>query len=1027
MFESPSSIAFNMEKEPFLLLSLPEGYEGETTGQKWQQLTDAFKETLPESLKISLEHIQQSRLNTIDTGSVIQLHQMLDYFETFFFLYNSEHPDFSLDEDKKQGILRDLTLALEEACEPGRQQKFESIIRYYRRDLNWISNTLYQLRHQQLEGMHDAYNAENFDEAAFQLVMQQHPEWTNDGINHRFDLRFRLWEPHTLSVMSELAQTKELGVEVNHVIDDLYMRDDQEARLKITGYFNRQFKQVFFVDYPTLAIDALAQHCVDEIVTMLKAQEENIDLTQWGEQPLVISLPTYRQFRDFLDELFSESHNPLSELIGYDDDSVTIINQLDVKNILKRYVKDKLVRQGFMYDLFDPDSRFDEQDLFHPETYSILDMLKALKLLFQSKGESTFTELQKFLLSHGQQLRNYPPFFYDIFIEQPQLIYAVPVDTRQNYYFSKQLIASFERHFNEHQKLTQAQCSALSYLYQSDPSIITLMPEAMLSDSILVDQLIQVRKEAFLFIESETIDEQTLAETLIEQDALSIFSMSETHKNNVVLLTSALNNLGVETNRITLKNYDDFIQVLNENYVRVYERHGLGELTEHQVSSFKEGLTAQEYQKLLVLDALMTRTNVSSEVFQKDASRLRPDTVLWVLGKREENNLPPIPGCSAEQLQKFISYYEDTETIDKSIFGFDAWCSSSFETLREKALDNYYNEPENDTSWFAITLLVPRKEAFFKYVFINSNNWVEGFNKFQRIALNQRRPFYHFSDVIEQVSTSCKLLLISGGIFLYGLGELIFHLLHLMLRMVLLVLSGFVLSFAIAYLLAWVLPWPLIVLWDNINRIVFFMLTVIMNTSSYGLPNNAFGHIVLYIQQACEFILPPSVASQFRTSLTDFIRLFGVEVGLIYEAFASFILRSIESFKATELSLPFTINGIIERLTCKQDHISQQKAELLKIIWSEIQLDPEFISEKLSPKECLNKSYKVVHLGEMIECSFNEVTKCHRGNCSDAFSLAETTSTGFCFFNNKTHSEREIEKYISKEDLINASTLVFAL
>ena len=244
MYRPVANEGFNAAQAAFFKRQLST-YAEQSSRHKWEWVLARLSDALPPTDKRLLSDFKLSREQIKSTNThVLSLEQCLRYFESIYFLHQTDDPVFQLNANAKKKILSLLQKPLapaDDMCEAGRFNRFEEIITEFRADFDWVTLHLAQHRELTLLRLHDQYNAD-FNVADSYKV-------------------------HVLGVMRSEAIQKKLGLSQHQQLDDIYMR--ASFRKSIVEYFHHHY-EAFFLEYEQKAIQSLSQALFLKITDHLK-------------------------------------------------------------------------------------------------------------------------------------------------------------------------------------------------------------------------------------------------------------------------------------------------------------------------------------------------------------------------------------------------------------------------------------------------------------------------------------------------------------------------------------------------------------------------------------------------------------------------------------------------------------------------------------------------------------------------------------------------------------------------------------
>ncbi len=295
--------------------ALPQGYGQLANRDKWQRLMDQFAGLMPEDAA-TIQRFCQARLNTVEGAGNISLADCISYFEQFYFLYTTTEPLFKLDDAEKKALkVLLLDVMGGGACEPGKQERFESALALYRRDTNWINGHLSQARYHVLEGLAERCNVE----------LQ---------IGNGFS-------PHTIKFMKGLRDAKQLGIDREAALTDIY---GGVQRVPITDYFTSHY-QAAFHEYEASAVHDLSHQLLNEFTDFLRGKV-SIDGWELDTGRIIIPLELIQEFNRFFE---SKSFDAVMDDLGDDSDELNLKlkKKADFEAGIRSLVKKKLLQNGY--------------------------------------------------------------------------------------------------------------------------------------------------------------------------------------------------------------------------------------------------------------------------------------------------------------------------------------------------------------------------------------------------------------------------------------------------------------------------------------------------------------------------------------------------------------------------------------------------------------------------------------------------------------------------------------------------------
>ena len=331
---------YNEAKKTAIKLAF--NYAGKTDEEKWDLIHTKFLQLIPQSEFTTRTTVRkpdgtavknpdgsneenpskwekfQSDRKTGDANLFnISLHDCLDYFENFYFLYTTEEEKFKLNTAQKAKLLEGIQDAMG-MCETGISTRFEMVLQLYRTDLDWVTNCLSKQRYELLHRLHDKYNAEH---------------------NIRDDLQV-----HILRIMTQEAEASNLGLKAEHSINDIYDNLLNFNNADIRKYFRKHAAPLFKTEYEANILDTLSQHLLFEINEIYQP----LNRGNWAVQGRTLEGEDITAFNKFIDDRLGFI-GAGGELGDFDNDECTAFTlkpKAEFFKLLTGFVEQKLTRDG---------------------------------------------------------------------------------------------------------------------------------------------------------------------------------------------------------------------------------------------------------------------------------------------------------------------------------------------------------------------------------------------------------------------------------------------------------------------------------------------------------------------------------------------------------------------------------------------------------------------------------------------------------------------------------------------------------
>lgn len=417
------SVSLN-EHESFkieALNKLVENYENLSVDEKWELVINAFIQLIPSdnSLHNKLREFASKRTNKAFQNQYnVPLEDCLIYFENFYFIYSTEEEKFKLTQSQKNEFLITLKDAID-VCETGLKTRFESILKQYQTDCNWIRNHLYKWRYNILSAMHDKYNEQHHIEDGYRV--------------------------HVLLKMSELAKNYQLGIEyTGRDLQDVHA--SQININEIVRYFQKNVVSEF-LEYERNILNNLTQHIVYEIKRRFSPKvDSTIEQTtsfNWETQNLIIPIDNFENFSAFIDEhVTCPDAFSLMSFFTLDDDSSTILPTLnEFSKLVKIVLKHKMILEGYFISV---KQLTENQEDLRENLRLMLDipLEKIIKVseIIQSQETFNWGELEEY----KDVIFNYPYLILENIEKFPEILHSLPPEIKFNTRFLEIVLENLE-------------------------------------------------------------------------------------------------------------------------------------------------------------------------------------------------------------------------------------------------------------------------------------------------------------------------------------------------------------------------------------------------------------------------------------------------------------------------------------------------------------------------------------------------------------------------------------------------------
>lgn len=502
LYQKPDFAKYELAKTAYIAQQFGPAYtaEGVTTETKWDLLMAAFKASVPEEYQTLFTDFTESRKQVNNNSRfILSLSDNLTFFEHFYFLYTGNNNQFCLHEMTKPEFLTDIQrgmggLKKEQVCETGVTTDFNTYLRKYRRDLNWIAVELHQQRAQIIERIAEEYNAKNHVYNSLSI--------------------------HTIKYVFRLAEAKKLGVAQDIDIEDVHLNFINTS--EIERYFEAVYP-IYFAEYEQSVLNNLLNHVVFQFrTTFLKGMV----LTDWDNEEVSIKnevmINLFPKYTEFL-ELYFLPNTPDNDFPeeeqGYD---YRVIKQTELSAKYRTYIAQKLEHEGYFVSLETlTEDNADQLKLRLPEGLTG-------KALWELKRDLTaaVTAPEKFKLlvaNNLNYLRKLPVLLVDNLITNPKIWYALPKTLQQDLVVIDALILELDNqlaYLDEQASLDKAQpaIDLLLKLIHSNPDILQAGSYKFLSNKNIALKLINQQGMLYKFVTTNLQIDPEICQSAINQN-----------------------------------------------------------------------------------------------------------------------------------------------------------------------------------------------------------------------------------------------------------------------------------------------------------------------------------------------------------------------------------------------------------------------------------------------------------------------------------------------------------------------------
>ena len=942
-------------------------YSGLPVRAKWALLMGELTRIFPNDEQTVFD-FHRARLETVERAGNISLADCLSYFEQFYFLYTTTEPCFKLNDKEKEELKRLILSGMGVACEPGKQERFELALALYRRDTNWIDGRLSQARYHVLERIAESCNV------ALHI---------GDGMS-----------PHTIKFMKGLAEAKQLGIDREVALTDVYIIET----VGITTYFETHYSRAYR-EFEAHAADDLAQQLLNELTEFLRGNE--ISMAQWDQEGLVISVDHQLELLQFFE---SKSFDAIMVDLRDDSDEehLKFKKKADFIAGLQSLVRKSLLQNGYCVSLSAPNATPGAEVPSLPVWHAGVSMQDVLA--FMQALESESVDVLTLLNRYEAVLLQYPKTVLRFIARKPSILSALPDACRINDLFIREVITIVNARLlvaieeRDSEKIDPLIGLLLPFLRTSYDDF-SQFDNAVLNHPLVAQAL--VKRCGFLLkqLPESMRRNKTVVQAAIEQNGLALCFASHTLQRDADLIQRGLDKLTAS--------FGDFgvVEVAHwtlyqARVLQIYKRYK-NQLPPLIQAEFNVEVgpafihpdlihaRLRAIQKMQALHELYSAPFIGALKLATLAQSLTPAELLLVFQYRKDQHLSPLPYC--DHLEAFRQNLVDE--------GCD-WLSGGYLAARQRA--QAVSEAAETSG--AVGFLA------------RTNHWYVALVQHHRANQLGFRTMKQFLKQVQktiQVTFEFMWLLLKFMVFWLGVGSIYFSICCCI---------GFVEGFVLGVFIAAV-----------IIPMVFAEAAFLGITSLVLLDLMFFIHIVAAISLIgavvailCPIVLPvlDCIGLYINLMFHEIDRIFNVSfyVDQIYRGMGDFLpvqesmqgvviqvhalMKNIYATLVSPAAPPLPTDTLaarcersMERLMfTEEDASANQKGALLSMLWDKIQEEGPCASEDVL-KGRLNKKYEVSYQGQARQVSFFEVASTKRAS-SDRFLLDQPPSA-FGFFSKR--------------------------
>lgn len=877
-------------------------------------------------------------------------------------------------------------------CEPGIATEFNTHLRKYRSDTNWILVELHEQRCNIIQRIADEYNAINHVNEALSI--------------------------HTVMHMFSLAKNKSLGVDNEKEIEDAYSYLTQTQSM--TAYFESVYEE-YFTQYEANLINNLAESALLNLRIDPLAE---LDLSDWDNNALVLTETETNSIYPKLGEFFSLyfATNDRQSIVEYEE-ALSIFKKSDVLAQLKILVEKKLEQENFLVNF----NKLTEENAQHynlrlPTGISV-EMLCTLNETLQNAQDNP-QQIRQILTDNRKLVEKYPCLIASAVLANPKLWRYLPGTLRNHSAFLDSLIGKIdfvtqEKIQNGNADDTDSQIELLLMMIKPNYDFLKGYSSSFFLSNIEI-ALKLVAKNGFLYkyLSPALQNNKQVMDYALEQNPQVSKYFPENRQLQLNSNTDKLINLGVE---------------FHNNWAN---------------SSLVERIDKSES----VLSLLETEF-VSLSTLTQLAQSLSPSELLWIIKARQQRGLQNLPELTEEGLNQFIealelrdrgwepNYLNFKRTIPPNSQHLDL--NFSFNQRYHKELAQRCVARSNQwlTAFFAFQKQIP---VYYK-PFSGSEDVLDQLKLTGRIAFSFLKSIGESLLVLGRLGLNYAVTLLpplidfyltpyllfivnsiaayTGGLFLlwmlqlYGGSVIINNWLDNKFNpLVNLALFIIALS-APTFFITGILTLELVYLGCYVLAALIAASSAVFGTSWSLTEINTLASTALSHWLLANFY--------FVIHSIEAVIHFGLKLTVewpkhFFALIVPWVTRSIASCSNTDSHaigddlLKIKVENSISRLLGSDSVSANLKGTVLESLWQKIQLDVKQSEGTLTFEKALNRKYIFSTDGKTCEKSFMEVAETHRQD-KEGFNL-NTTQTRYSFFciKSKTSTASNLQNYADK-------------
>lgn len=424
VYKAVSLDEYNQAKK-IAISNLAFNYTAKTDQEKWDLILPKLGELVPASQTRpqfirALEAFQNARKVGNANLFNLSLHDCLDYFENFYFLYATEDKKFKLNIVQKSKLLEAIQDAMG-TCETGINTRFEMVLQLYRTDLDWVTNCLSKQRYELVNLLHERCNAEYRIQGAY-------------GV-------------HVLSIMNQEAETAGFGLNIEHKIFDIHEHNIQSSlRLNVSKstlqtYFKEHAPRVFKENYEERILETLSQHLLFELNELYQPDDG-----PWDTQGRTLVGADIAAFNTFIeDRLGFEGAG--GELGEFNDayTTFTLKPKAEFFTLLRGFVQQKLIRDGYHvpFDSLTGEIASDFKNLKLKNGVTVAALLEVNEAIVACNTE-TMKACHATLIKHADVVLQHPDLLLSRVKHNPKLLSVLPKALTNDAYFLKHAVLTVD-------------------------------------------------------------------------------------------------------------------------------------------------------------------------------------------------------------------------------------------------------------------------------------------------------------------------------------------------------------------------------------------------------------------------------------------------------------------------------------------------------------------------------------------------------------------------------------------------------